>query len=114
MKQALPVEQEILAEKATALARAAEKLEAALADLARMDDALAEATSRDRAALAQRQQGAAADCGRAAVVSDGPARGRRPAPSRGCAALLQRAAGRAKVKGEWRRRGKLVICILVV
>jgi hypothetical protein len=53
---AMPIEQELLAEKASALARAGEGLSAALAGLARADAALAAATPDQRTALHARRR----------------------------------------------------------
>jgi hypothetical protein len=53
---ALPVEQELLAEKASALARAGESLTAALAALARADTALTAALPEERPALKTRRR----------------------------------------------------------
>jgi hypothetical protein len=53
---AQPIEQELLAEKATALAHANDRLAAALATLAAAEAALAGATAEDRPALEQRRR----------------------------------------------------------
>jgi len=53
---ALPIEHEMLAEKASALARAGENLAAALAAVARVESELAAASTGDRPAFATRKR----------------------------------------------------------